>query len=90
MLATVLAQPTPDARAVVLQWRQIVDLVAQRRDASDSPQLEAAYALLDAARARLPVGERLAAARSISGQRLPPRLVAVFANDHAAVAASSA
>lgn len=87
MLATVLAQPTPDARAVVLQWRQIVDLVAQRRDAEDSPQLEAAYALLDAARARLPVGERMAAARSLSGQRLPPRLVTVFANDHAAVAA---
>lgn len=87
MLATVLAQPTPDARAVVLQWRQIVDLVAQRRDAANSPQLEAAYALMEAARARLPVGERMAAARSLSGQRLPPRLVAVFANDHAAVAA---
>ncbi|HZF42349.1 MAG TPA: HAMP domain-containing sensor histidine kinase [Sphingomonadaceae bacterium] len=87
MLATVLAQPTPDARAVVLQWRQIVDLVAQRRDAANSPQLEAAYALLGAARARLPVGERVAAARSLSGQRLPARLVAVFANDHAAVAA---
>lgn len=87
MLATVLAQATPDARAVGVQWRQLVDLVAQRRDAEASPLLEAAYEVLSAARARLPVGERLAAGRAIAGQRLPPRLVAVFANDHAAVAA---
>ena len=86
MLATVLARPTPDARARGLQWRQLVDLVAQRRDAA-SPLLEDAYAVLNAARARLPVGERVVAARSLAGQRLPPRLVAVFANDHAAVAA---
>lgn len=87
MLATVLAQPTPDARAVGVQWRQLVDLIAQRRDAPPSPLLESAYALLADARASLPVGERVGTARVIAGQRLPPRLVAVFANDHAAVAA---
>ena len=87
MLATVLAQATPDARAVGLQWRQLVDLVAQRRDPGASPLLDDAYARLADARARLPVGERVAAGRAIAGQRLPPRLVAVFANDHAAVAA---
>ena len=86
MLATVLAQPTPDARAIGLQWRQLVDLVAQRRDAA-SPLLDDAYAILGAARARLPIGERVAAARSVAGQRLPPKLVSIFANDHAAVAA---
>ncbi len=87
MLATVLAQETPDARAVGLQWRQLVDLVAQRRDPGASPLLDDAYALLADARARLPVAERIAAGRSLTGQRLPPKLVAVFANDHAAVAA---
>lgn len=87
MLATVLAQPTNDARAVGLQWRQLVDLIAQRRDAEASLILEDAYEVLGRARTRLPVGERMAAARSLSGQRLPPRLVALFANDHAAVAA---
>lgn len=86
-LATVLAQTTHDGRSVGLQWRQLVDLIAQRRDAPDSPQLESAYALLHEGRAKLPVGARVETARMMVGQRLPPRLVAVFANDHAAVAA---
>ena len=87
MLATVLAQPTPDGRAVGLQWRQLVDLVAQRRDLGASALIEEAYEVLARARTRLPVGERVTAARSLVGQRLPIRLVAVFANDNAAVAA---
>jgi len=87
MLATVLAQPTPDMRASLLQWRQLVDLLAQRPDEAGSASIDAAYARVAGMRASLPIGDRIAVARGIARHSLPARLLTLFARDHAAVAA---
>ena len=87
MLTTVLAQPIDDARGIAVQWRQLVDLIAQRLDVAASPTMERAYRILGITGKRVAVGDRLATARSLAGRRLPPRLVVMFANDHSSIAA---
>lgn len=86
-LVTVLAQPTPDTRASAVQWRQLVDLLAQHRGGEGAALIDAAFAVLAEKRLSIAIGERVAAARSLVGQSLPPRLLAFFAADHAAVSA---
>ncbi|HEY0327449.1 MAG TPA: HAMP domain-containing sensor histidine kinase [Allosphingosinicella sp.] len=86
MIATVLERPSgrPDERAA--QWRQLVDLLAQRRQATDSPEAEAAYTFLREHRAELPIQTRERTAAALVGLRVAPELVAFFAEDHPAVA----
>src|SRR5687768_16304555 len=86
MIATVLERPAgrPDERAG--QWRQLVDLLAQRRQAADSPQAEAAYALLRSHRGEIPLQMRERTASALVGLRVAPELVAFFAEDHPIVA----
>jgi signal transduction histidine kinase len=86
-IATVLAQPaaTPGARAV--KWRQLVDLLAQRRGGAPSPEMTQAFAYLGAHRDQLPKEARQEIARALAGLRIEPSLLGFFADDHPAVAA---
>jgi hypothetical protein len=87
MLATVLAQPldTPSARRAA--WRQAIDLLAQHRTTEDDSLREAAADLVRDVRGEVPMQSRIAAARALIGQRVPPALVALFAEEPAPIAA---
>src|SRR5688572_11883142 len=86
-IATVLAQPAdrPDRWAV--QWRQLVDLLAQRRADSDPIDVERAFDFLRRHRARVDPEVRAAAARSLAGLAVDPDLLVCFAEDSPTIAA---
>lgn len=86
MIATVLERPSgrPDER--VPQWRQLVDLLGQRRQADASAEIEAAYDFLRSHRAEIPLAIRERTAAALAGLRVAPELVAFFAEDHPTVA----
>lgn len=86
MLATVLAQPRASRPARIAVWRQLVDLLAQRIDIASSPQHIDALSLLDDLRAEVPDQDRVAAARSLSGRRIAPWLMAFFAEERPEIA----
>ena len=86
MLATVLAQPAETPRARAVMWRQLVDLAAQRRGGDPALMLQAAERLR-ALRDRVPAAVRAEVARAIAGRPLPPAIVALFAEEPAAIAA---
>jgi hypothetical protein len=89
MIATVLAQTAdrPDRQAA--RWRQLVDLLAQRRpDADPAGDSElAAYAWLRAVRGAIDPEIRRQSARSLAGRAIDPALLAFFAEDAPAIAA---
>ncbi len=87
MLATVLAQPMTNAAARVAGWRQVVDLLGQRRGTSADPAGDRAYDLLRTVRGEVPAAMRAEAARAIAGRRLPAELVAFFAEEPAPIMA---
>lgn len=86
MIATVLERPSgrPDERAA--QWRQLVDLLAQRRQGADGPEVAAAYDFLRDHRAEIPLPTRERTASALAGLRIAPALIAFFAEDHPSVA----
>src|SRR6185503_4665995 len=86
MIATVLAQGSdrPDRRAA--QWRQLVDLLAQRRPGRE-PDAERGYAALRALRSQVDTGTRRQSAESLAGLAVDPDLVAFYAEDSPPVAA---
>ena len=89
MIATVLAQTAdrPDRQAA--RWRQLVDLLAQRRpdaDAAGESEL-AAYAWLRATRGAIDPEVRRQSARSLAGRAIDPGLLVFFAEDSPAIAA---
>lgn len=86
MLATVLAKPaeTPLARAAL--WRQLVDLAAQRRGGNAALSAAAGERLREL-RADMPEAVRAEMARALAGRTLPPAVVALFAEEPAAIAA---
>src|SRR3954468_4309586 len=84
MIATVLAQREEPPSALAAKWRQLVDLLAQGAEESDSAD---AFAWLRDARARLPAALRRQAAESLSGRRVSPGILAFFAEDQPQVAA---
>jgi hypothetical protein len=92
MLATLLAQPLGDPAARSAAWRQIVDVLAQGHGYRpedrlvDAPRKIDAYNLLRTLRPEIPMTDRIDVARSLSGRRLPPDLVALFAEEPASVA----
>jgi hypothetical protein len=89
MIATVLAQPAdrPDRRAA--QWRQLVDLLAQRRADAATGGAEAAHAfsLLRETRSLIDPAVRGQVARALAGRAVSPDLLAFFAEDSPSVAA---
>jgi signal transduction histidine kinase len=87
MIATVLAQPPDRGDRLTAQWRQLVDLLAQRRPGAGEGEIARAYALLRETRGAVDAAARRQAALSLAGRRVDPDLVAFFAEDHASVAA---
>ncbi len=87
MIATVLAGSAERPQARVAQWRQLVDLLAQRRAEGAPETRAAAYAFLRASRDAIPSNVREQSAHSLAGLAIDPELVAFFAEDRAAVAA---
>ena len=91
MIATVLTQPARGAVERTAKWRQLVDLLAQRRgapaeEAEGDGELDHAYAYLRYHREEIGLSLRQQVARTLVGQRIAPRLLAFFAEDHATVA----
>ncbi len=86
-IATVMALPatTPGARSA--KWRQLVDLLAQRRDPQPSREVEQAYGFLVAHRAEVDIQTRQEIARSLAGRDISPALLGFFAEDQPSVAA---
>lgn len=87
MLATVLAQPLTTAAARVTAWRQVVDLLGQRRAAAGDPAGDRAYDLLRALRDEVPAAIRAEAARALAGHRIPAGLISLFAEEPPAIMA---
>jgi signal transduction histidine kinase len=87
MIATVLERSSDRADQRVAQWRQLVDLLAQRHH-GDSPQCRAAYEFLRVHRTEVPLAVREAAAASLRGLQTSPELVRFFSEDHPTVAAA--
>jgi signal transduction histidine kinase len=86
-IATVMALPASNAAARAAKWRQLVDLLAQRRDPEPSEEVERAFAFLVDYRDDVDFFTRQEVARSLIGREISPRLLAFFAEDHASVAA---
>ncbi|USI72974.1 sensor histidine kinase [Sphingomonas morindae] len=86
MLATVLARVPERPSARVTQWRQLLDLLAQRRAEDGDALLEDALGRIRALRDVVPLGARRDAAASLAVRPLAPALVALVAEDVPAVA----
>lgn len=87
MIATVLAQPASAPGARAAKWRQLVDLVAQRREERPGEQLEEAFNWLREHRSDIDLETRREIAHAFSGRRVAPEFLAFFAEDHPSVAA---
>jgi hypothetical protein len=85
MIATVLRQSEARPAALAAKWRQLVDLLAQGRDAGDAEA--EALAWLRENRPRVPPESRSEVARSLAGRRVSPAALAFFAEDIGQVAA---
>ena len=81
MIATVLEQSEGSPSALAAKWRQLVDLLAQRRGVRLSPQAVEAIDWLRARRSAIPADTRCAVARSLRGRRVAPAAIAFFAED---------
>jgi signal transduction histidine kinase len=82
MIATVLAQREDGPAALAAKWRQLVDLVAQRRGDAPAEALD----WLESRRGQVPAAERAAAAAALGGRRVAPGVLAFFAGDQPRVA----
>jgi hypothetical protein len=87
MIATVLAQPEPNASAGAAKWRQLVDLLAQPGRGSEAA--EGALAWLARHRSEVPAQLRREAAASLAGRRVTPAIAAFFAGDSPPVASAA-
>ncbi|WP_431849995.1 sensor histidine kinase [Allosphingosinicella sp.] len=86
-IATVMALPGTSGAARAAKWRQLVDLLAQRRDTEPSEEVDQAYSFLIAHRDDVDFFTRQEVARSLTGRDIAPGLLGFFAEDHPAVAA---
>lgn len=86
-LATVMAAAGAGARAQAARWRQLVDLLAQRRRGEAEPGTAAAFSILRGERPAIPLEARREIAESLAGRAIAPDLFAFFADDHPSVAA---
>ena len=88
MIATVLGQGEGSPSAVAAKWRQLVDLLAQRRELRMSQQARDALDWLRARRLQIPADTRCAIGRSLAGRRISAVAVSFFAEDKPTVAGS--
>ena len=86
-IATALAQPADRPGGRAAQWRQLVDLLAQRRPECDETEVATAYALLREARDEIDPALRRQSARALAGRAVAPDLLVFFAEDSASIAA---
>ena len=87
MIATVLSGSAERPEAREAQWRQLVDLLAQRQPgAADAARAEAFVFLRDE-RAAIEPRVRAASVASLAGLAIDPDLVLFFAEDRAEIAA---
>lgn len=77
-LATVLDQPAADARGRVVQWRQLVELVARGNEISADLK-DRALQRIAALIGEVPSDLLAATARAIAGRSVPAELVGLFA-----------
>src|SRR6218665_4046548 len=88
MIATVLAQDPDRPDRQEARWRQLVDLLAQRRPDAEAGAAEAsAYAWLREARRAIDPAIRRQSAQSLAGRAIDPGLIAFFAEDAPSVSA---
>ena len=85
-LVTVLARPVDRPVDRVAQWRQLLDLLAQRRPDADTELGRQAFARLDLLRPDVPLAIRQETARAFAGRTIAAPLVALLAADVPAVA----
>lgn len=86
-LATVMAMPAPGASAQAAKWRQLVDVLAQRRSGTTNSQVEQAFEYLRAERGAIGLATRREIADSLAGRAVAPDILAFFAEDHPSVIA---
>jgi signal transduction histidine kinase len=84
-IATVLRQREDHSSAISAKWRQLVDLLAQRRGTA-SRDADRAFAWLRETRPRLPLEVRREAARTLVGRAVSPDVIAFFSEDQPSVA----
>jgi hypothetical protein len=86
-IATVMAVPAANASAVAAKWRQLVDLLAQRRSGEGGESLAAAFDFLRGHRDDIEPRIRRDVAGSLAGRSIAPDLFGFFAEDLPSVAA---
>lgn len=86
-LATVMALPATTASAREAKWRQLVDLLAQRRGEGDGAHIAEAFAYLHDRRSDISMAMRQEIARAIAGRAIAPDLLAFFTEDLPSVVA---
>lgn len=86
-LTTVLGLAAEAPRDRVVQWRQLVELVARGAGASDPELLARALARITELHGEIPDAVRSSAARAIASPTVPTALIAIFAADRSEVAA---
>jgi signal transduction histidine kinase len=82
-----MALPAANGAARAAKWRQLVDLLAQRRNLEPSDDVDQAYGFLVAHRDDVDFFTRQEVARSLAGRDIAPGLLGFFAEDHPSVAA---
>lgn len=85
-LATVMAAPATTAAAREAKWRQLVDLLAQRKEDGGEGAIVEALAYLRQHRTDIGLARREETARSIAGRAVSIDLLAFFAEDVPSVA----
>jgi signal transduction histidine kinase len=86
MIATVMTQPERGPGERAAKWRQLVDVLAQRRAGAAGADAGRAFAFLAAHRDEVGLAVRQQTARLLSWRRVEPGLLAFFAGDHVSVA----
>ncbi|WP_137869802.1 histidine kinase dimerization/phospho-acceptor domain-containing protein [Sphingopyxis sp. 2PD] len=87
MIATILRQAPSDTRASIAAWRQLSDILAQRGNQLGDDDIRRSLHALAVLRPRVPEAVRRDCARAIAKRGRFAPLVALYANDVAAVAA---
>ena len=87
MIATILRQAPADRRASITAWRQLSDILAQRGNQLHDDDIRRSLHALAVLRPRVPESIRRDCARAISRHGRFAPLVALYANDVAAVSA---
>ena len=82
-----MALPAGSPAARAAKWRQLVDLLAQRREQESSPEADEAFAFLLVYRDDVAFPARQEIAQALVGRDISPELLSFFAEDHPSVAA---